>query len=79
MATSKVAVTLERTTLAEVDRCVKEGRFPNRSRAVQLALSEMLARHKRRRLAEELQKLDPEEEKALAEEQFRGEATWPQY
>jgi len=79
MGMAKVAITLERTTLAEVDRWVKEGRFPNRSRAVQSALTEMLARHKRRRLAEELRKLDAKEERALAEEQFSGEASWPEY
>ena len=68
MATMKVAVTLDVGSLQEVDRLVREGWFPNRSRAVQAALAEMLARRKRSRLAEELAKLDPREERALAEE-----------
>lgn len=68
MATTKVAVTLGIDSVREVDRLVREGRFPSRSRAVQAALVEMLARRKRSRLAEELGKLDLREERALVEE-----------
>lgn len=79
MATAKVAITLEKQTLAEIDRWVREGRFPNRSRAVQSAVAEMLARSRRRRLLEELKKLDRAQEQALAEEVFTGETPWPEY
>ena len=79
MATMKVAVTLEAGSLHEVDRLVREGRFPNRSRAVQAALADMLARRRRSRLAEELAKLDPREERALADEALAGETPWPAY
>lgn len=79
MATMKVTVTLEIDSLRGVDRLVREGRFPSRSRAVQAALAEMLARRKRSRLAEELAKLDPREERALAEEALAGEPAWPEY
>jgi Arc/MetJ-type ribon-helix-helix transcriptional regulator len=79
MATMKVAVTLENGSLHEVDRLVREGQFPNRSRAVQAAVTEMIARRKRSRLAEELAKLDPRKERALAHETLSGEATWPEY
>jgi Arc/MetJ-type ribon-helix-helix transcriptional regulator len=79
MATSKIAITIETDTLRQVDRWVKEGRFPNRSRAIQAALGEMAARRKRRRLVEELAKLDVACERALAEESFSGETTWPEY
>ncbi len=68
MATMKVAVTLDIDSLRELDRLVREGRFPSRSRAVQAALAEMLPCRKRSRLAEELAKLDHREERALAEE-----------
>jgi Arc/MetJ-type ribon-helix-helix transcriptional regulator len=78
MATSKVAITLSETTLKEVERWVKQGRYPNRSRAIQAALEEKLLRDKRRRLAEEAAKLDPAEEQAMAEEGM-GEETWPAY
>lgn len=79
MSTTKVAISLETTTLKEVDRLVREGHFPSRSRAAQTALAEMMARHKHRRLIEELAKLKPKEERELAEEFFAGEAPWPKY
>lgn len=73
MAVSKIAITLERELLAEVDRLVREGVYPNRSRAIRDAVRERLARLQHRRLAEQLANLDPREEKALAEEGFRAE------
>jgi Arc/MetJ-type ribon-helix-helix transcriptional regulator len=73
MTTAKISVTLDTGSLREVDRLVREGRYPNRSRAVQAALAEMLARRKTSRLAEELAKLDMREERALAEEALAGE------
>jgi Arc/MetJ-type ribon-helix-helix transcriptional regulator len=79
MGTTKVAVSLETRTLQEVDRLVREGRFPSRSRAIQLALAEMTSRHKHRRLIQELAKLDPKEEQAMGEEFFAGEVPWPEY
>jgi len=79
MATTKVAVTLDRDTLKEIDRWVKQGQFPSRSRAIQTALAEMTARRIRRRLIEELAKLDPKQEQALAEASFSGDTPWPEY
>lgn len=79
MPTTRVVITLERKTLQGLDRWVEEGRFPNRSRAVQSALSEMLVRRKRQRLMAELAKIDPAEERAFAEEPFIGEIAWPKY
>ena len=79
MGTAKVAITLETGTLAEPDRLVKAGKFPSRSRAIQTAVQEMTARRKRRRLVEELAKLNGHEERKPAEEVFRGELPWPEY
>jgi Arc/MetJ-type ribon-helix-helix transcriptional regulator len=63
-----------------VDRPLGEtGQFPSRSRAIQTALAEMMARRKRRRLIEELAKLDPEQERTLAEASFSGDTLWPEY
>ena len=42
-------------------------------------LAKILARRKRSCLAEELAKLDPREEQALAEVTPSGEAAWPEY
>ncbi|MFB3882622.1 MAG: ribbon-helix-helix domain-containing protein [Armatimonadota bacterium] len=78
MPASKIAVTVDERVLAEVERWVREGRYPNRSRAVQAALEEKLRRDRRRRLVDEAGKLDPAEERALAEEGMGGEK-WPEY
>jgi Arc/MetJ-type ribon-helix-helix transcriptional regulator len=74
----KIAVTLDQKTVADLDRWVKEGKFPNRSRALQSAVDLLMEREKRTRLARELAKLDPHEEKQLAEEGI-GDNTWPEY
>lgn len=76
MPSAKVAITLDERLLRVVDRWVKQGRYPNRSRAIQAAVLEKLDRWKRTRLAEELDKLDVGEERALADERLSGEA-WP--
>jgi len=76
MGSAKVAITLDEGLLRVVDRWVKQGRYPNRSQAIQAALREKMERWKRSRLAEELARLDVGEERALAEERFCGE-TWP--
>jgi Arc/MetJ-type ribon-helix-helix transcriptional regulator len=78
MPTSKVAVTLDGKTIEEVDRWVREGRYPNRSRAIQAALDEMTRRTRRSRLAVEAAKLDAAEERSLAEE-AAGDGMWPDY
>jgi Arc/MetJ-type ribon-helix-helix transcriptional regulator len=70
MTTTKVTVTLRVESVREVDRLVREGQFPSRSRAVRAALAQMLARRNRSRLAEQLAKLNPREERALAEERL---------
>ena len=50
-----------------------EAVFPNRSQAVEVAVQEKLSRLKRERLARECAKLDPDFERALAEEGFAEE------
>lgn len=77
MVTSKVAITLDERLLQMVDRWVKQGRYKNRSQAIRAALLEKAERWKRTRLAEELGKLDVDEERALAEEWLTGES-WPE-
>jgi Arc/MetJ-type ribon-helix-helix transcriptional regulator len=80
MNRAKVAITLEDGTLRELDRLVRERVFPNRSQAIQQALDDKLARLAGGRLARECAKLDPVEEKALAEEGLAGELSeWPEY
>ncbi|MCL5887036.1 MAG: ribbon-helix-helix domain-containing protein [Actinobacteria bacterium] len=80
MGRSKVAITLDEDTLGALDRLVAERRFPNRSQAIQEAVDEKLARLSQGRLARECAKLNPEFEKALAEEGMSGELSeWPEY
>jgi Arc/MetJ-type ribon-helix-helix transcriptional regulator len=68
VSTQKVAITLEEKTLTRLDRLVKTRVFPNRSKAIQEAVEEKLHRMDRRRLLRECAKLDPAEERRLAEE-----------
>ena len=80
MPTAKIAVSLDRATVEELDRLVKQGAFPSRSRAIQDAIQERLERMKRNRLARECAKLDVEVERALAEEGMQLDAEqWPEY
>ena len=80
MSSSKIAITLESDTLAEVDALVRKRLFPNRSRAIQEAVKEKLNRLNHSLLAKECAKLDPEYEKALAEEGLSKDLKeWPEY
>jgi len=76
----KVAITLERRLLDELDALVEAREYPNRSQAIAAALADALARRARTRLATECAKLDPGEERRLAEEGLGAEAgAWPEY
>ena len=80
MSSVKVAITIDRETLSRVDGLVSRSIFRNRSRAIQAAVAEKLARMERSRLASECAKLDPKFEKALAEEGLGLELeAWPKY
>ena len=79
MARAKIAITLDEGTLTEIDRLVRQGVFPNRSRAIEAAVSERLQRDHRSRLARECARLDKHEEQALADEGLSGEGEWPEY
>lgn len=80
MSTAKVAITLDASLLKRVDRLVRKSVFPNRSRAIQEAVAEKLARMERSRLARECAKLDRREEQAMADAGLASEAAeWPEY
>ena len=80
MSRAKIAISLNEATLARLDRLVEEKFFPNRSQAIEEAVSEKLERLERSRLARECAKLDPVFEKGLAEEGVsEGLAEWPEY
>lgn len=80
MNSVKVAITIDSGTLERVDALVARKIYPNRSRAIQSAVAEKLERMERGRLAAECAKLDPQFERALAEEGLGQELdTWPEY
>jgi len=80
MAASKIAITMEKKLVKQLDDLVKSRVFPNRSKAIQEAVEEKLKRMEKTRLAEECAKLDPKYEQTLAEEGFSSEIDgWPEY
>lgn len=80
MPKAKLAVTIDEKTLREVDSLVARHIFPNRSRIIEEAVQEKLARMNRQRLARECALLDPAFEQALAEEGMGEELSqWPEY
>ena len=80
MPKTKVAVSLDAKLVSRVDSLVREERFPSRSHAIEVALAEKLDRLGRVRLARECARLDPRQERALAEEGISEElASWPEY
>jgi metal-responsive CopG/Arc/MetJ family transcriptional regulator len=80
MSTAKVAITIDQATLTKLDRLVKIKMFPSRSKAIQAAVKDKLARLDRSRLARECAKLDPKFEQALADEGLSEELDqWPSY
>jgi len=79
VSSAKIAISLDPKDLRQIDRLVRAGRFPSRSRLLQDALHEKLQRLDRSRLAEECAKLSPAEERSLANEEFRAEAKWSEY
>ena len=79
MRRSKVAVTLDTQVLEELDALVAQRLFPSRSQAIEAALTETPERLAGTRLAREVDDLDPDEERALAEEGMASElASWPE-
>ena len=68
MSRTKIAITVDEQALTEIDRLVREGIYPNRSRAIEVAVIDSIERFKHSRLARECAKLDPAEETA-----------WPEY
>lgn len=80
MAKTKVALTLDADLVEQVDALVANRRFRNRSQAVEAALADKLQRLARTRLARESAKLNPRDEKRLADEGLVTDLEiWPEY
>jgi len=80
MNKTKIAITLQEDSVKQLDHLIRKNIFPNRSQAIQEAVKEKLERIERSRLARECAKLDPNFEKAMAEEGLTGDLRkWPEY
>jgi len=80
MPKHKIAITVKKDLLGEIDRLVLAGVYPNRSRAIEAAVEDQIARIRKTRLLAECRKLDPAFERALAEEAISTDAKeWPEY
>jgi metal-responsive CopG/Arc/MetJ family transcriptional regulator len=78
MAKAKIAITIDEKIVGRIDRLVKQRAFSNRSQAIEQAMHEKLARLDKSRLARECAKLDPTQERALAEEGIQeDQKLWP--
>ena len=80
MNKAKVAISIKRETLLRLDRLVRRRVFPSRSEAMEKAVEEKLEKLEKNRLRRECLKLDPDEERRLAEEGMVEDGrTWPEY
>ena len=80
MGKAKIAITLDERIVGRLDLLVKQEAYTNRSQAIEAAIRDKLQRLDRTRLAQELNKLDPDYEKALAEEGIASDgAAWPEF
>jgi len=80
MNKTKIAITLQEDSVKQLDHLIRKNIFPNRSQAIQEAVKEKLERIERSRLARECAKLDPNFEKAMAEEGLTEDLRkWPEY
>lgn len=79
MPAKKIAVTVDKDIIKQIDRLVREGKYRSRSKAVQDALRD-IKNWRRKRLLEEVSKLDPKKERGLAEESLHAEnEEWEKY
>jgi Arc/MetJ-type ribon-helix-helix transcriptional regulator len=66
MKTGRISIEISKRTLRRLDQLIRDGIFSNRSSAIEHMIGRQLGR--RERLARECAKLDPTEERDLAEE-----------
>ncbi|KAB2963646.1 MAG: ribbon-helix-helix protein, CopG family [Thermoanaerobaculia bacterium] len=79
MPAAKIAISIDPEALSQVDELVRRGVAASRSQLIQEAVHDRLARLSRTRLAQECAKLDPEAERAEAENWLTSETSWPGY
>jgi metal-responsive CopG/Arc/MetJ family transcriptional regulator len=73
MATTKIAISLDVDEARRLDELVANKVYPSRSKVIQEALADKLARISRSRLAEQCALLDGDAEQKMANEFSQGE------
>jgi metal-responsive CopG/Arc/MetJ family transcriptional regulator len=80
MARAKVAITIDYELVKRLDDLVVQERVASRSRAIEDAVRDALARLDRTRLARECSRLAPADEQELADEGLAADLReWPEY
>lgn len=80
MTSAKIAITLEQGLLDRLDALVSKQVFRNRSQAIQDAIRGRLDHYFRSSLIRECEKLDPNYERAMADEGLQMDLEqWPTY
>lgn len=80
MSTAKIAITIDDELIDKIDALVEKRVFKSRSKAIQEAVSEKLARIDKSRLATECSKLDKVFEQNMVEEGLTLDVKqWPEY
>lgn len=77
---AKIAITIENDLLKRIDLLVMSKSYPNRSKVIQDAVREKLKAIEKDRFKRECAKLDPEFERAVADEGINTEISeWSEY
>ena len=80
MGKSTITITMDDALLKTVDRLVEKSVYPDRSLAIQQAVSEKFRRADKDLLERELAKMDPEYEQRMADEFLPKDLSeWPEY
>jgi metal-responsive CopG/Arc/MetJ family transcriptional regulator len=80
MRTAKIAISINKDLLMELDGFVNKKQFSSRSQAIQQAVEDKIARMKKTRLSLECEHLDKNIERALSEEGMALEdKQWSEY
>lgn len=80
MSSAKIAITLEESLLEKLDALVSKHVFKNRSQAIQEAIQNRLEHYFRSSLMRECEKLDINQERAMADEGLNLDMEqWPIY
>lgn len=79
MGAVKFAVSIDESLVKQLDKAVKSGSVKNRSKALQLALSEYLKKIEIEAIKNECSKLVAKEEQEMANEFIEEAESWPQY